>query len=55
MYENHSKFLVEAAHALRRLAERSPEIARELRLLADDVDELASKDVPWDGDAISED
>ena len=42
MPENYSKFLEEAAEELRWLAGRAPDITRELRRFADDLDRMAS-------------
>jgi len=43
MPENYSKFLEEAAEELRSLAARAPDIARELRRFAEDLDRIASE------------
>ena len=43
MMVNDPKFLVEMADSLRRLADRAPDISRDLRRFADDLDRLASE------------
>jgi hypothetical protein len=43
MPEKYSKFIGEVAEELRALAGRAPDIARELRRFADDLDRIASE------------
>jgi hypothetical protein len=54
MDSNYSRFLKSVAEDLRHLAGRAPDIARELRRFANDLDQLSAKASRRDGGSSDE-